>query len=188
MSVRVTAIFGHSWERFSREIVQNIATAVSVNTNDLKFFPEPPFKTAEEDFAASGCVFCSLAHSYTLLFGSRTLILSSPDRWSRFLINVDCRQSFLRACRSISPLSRSSEILIIPGGTIIEDLYYDRAPFEEFKKAAARNWGSANIDIDHIYGENEVYRNNGKRVDYALVSASSPLVCNTFETKHTTTS
>ena len=169
MSVRVTAILGHPWEHFARENLQKIASAISGAANDLKFCPMPPSKTPEEDFATYGSTLCSVTNSFTWRFGSKVIILSSCDRWSRFLINSECRQLFLNTCKRICVLSKSSEVLILPGGSVIEDLIYDNAVFETFKDAASQHWGPANININRIYEENELYRNNGKRVDYALV-------------------
>ena len=187
MSVCVSAIIAHPWKGFSRDIAQNVASTISGTTDPPKYLLEPPIKTPEDDFLAHGYVHCSLANSFMLDFGSKVLIFGNADRWSRFLINIECRRSFLTVCKNLTVLCQAPEVLLLPEGSIIEDLLHDGATFDTFKQAASRHWGPPNIDIDRIYGEDELYRNNGKRVDYALIPAETLLNARYIdtETKHT---
>jgi hypothetical protein len=173
MSVWVTSILAHPWESFSRDLAQKIASIVSGTIDSPRYILEPPLKSPEDAFSAHGNVHCSLANNFTLYFGAKVLILGKADPWSTFLTNGECRRSFLTACKDLAGLCLATEILLLPEGTAIEALLYDGAAFDHFKQAANKHWGPPNIEIDRIYREDELYRNNGKRVDYALIQAET---------------
>ena len=173
MSVWVTAMLSHPWNGFSDEIVQRLSRAVSSETALPKWSPDPDFKSAEEAFNSQKGAMFFLPGNFTLFFGKQFLILEHTDRWSTFLVNAESRRRVLIVCRSLLHLTESKEILLLPEGTVLMDLYYDSASFEAVKSAAAEKWGAPNLNLHRIYTEEEINKNLGERVNYFLIDRAS---------------
>jgi hypothetical protein len=169
MSVWVSAILEHHW-KFSQKKIQEVARAISNQLQPIEWSNIDSFSSPNSQFAATKSVLYFLPDNFNLWFGKKTITLEHTDRWSRFLTNKQSRQHFLKASKTLAKLTKANEMLILPEGTILEDLRQSGS-FDDFKREANKIWGLPNLDIDRIYTENEAYQNSGKRVNYFLIDA-----------------
>lgn len=172
MSVWVTALLGHNWPRFSLEIVEEIARAISTEMTSAKWRQHPTFQSPEEEFDAEGTVSFVLPSNYSIRIGKSLLYLGHPDRWSTFLANATTRHQFVATCRKVAELTTAMEILLLPEGTVLMDDFYNGVGFEEIKRAACRKLGDPDLDVAHIYTEDDIRQMPTSRVHYFLVNTS----------------
>ena len=169
MSVWVSAILSHNWESFSPKIIEEIAHAISKGTPTRKR-RHPSFKSPEKEFAAEKTVQLFLPEDFTLMFGKKIICVEHTDRWSTFLTDNKSRNHFLSACKTIASLSGAKEILFLPEGTVLMDLYYGGDGFDDCKSKANRIWGPPDLDISRIYTTDEICQYSDKRVHYFLTN------------------
>lgn len=132
--------------------------------------------SAEKDFEMHGCASVGFSGRFFLRFSRRILVIDYAERWTSFLQLHDTRRYFLTACFRLCDLAKSSEIMIVPEGSIVADLAYGKANFQDVKQQAELVWGKPDLDIEHIYSEEEVALLGTNRVHYFLVTPahSSP--------------
>jgi hypothetical protein len=173
MSVWVSAILAHNWTSFYKKTIQEIAHAVSRQTTPIKWLQHPSLKSPEEEFEAEGTVSFFLPGDFHVWYGKKILCLEHTDRWSTFLINEESRYHFLSACKAAADLAETKEILLLPEGTSLMDVYYGKAGFEDCRHSANQIWGTPDLEIDRIYSTEEIQRMPHNRVHYFLIHAAS---------------
>ena len=158
----------HPWAQFSEPIIDQLADAISPNAQlpRWRLISESGF--AARDFEMYGAASFRVSNIYNLCFASKILMLGNQERWLASLSDRAVRQTFLEVCRRVAGITGAKELLLLPEGTILNDLLYDRIGFDGLKNRAEDVWGKADLDIHRIYSESEVRRFEVDRIHYFL--------------------
>ena len=100
--------------------------------------------------------------------------LTLATRWTAILMHKGERKQFLSGCKAAARLAGADELLLLPEGTIVEDLLREGVDYKEFKRRAEEQLGSPDLDIHRIYTEREIRELRQKRVHYFLVKTDAP--------------
>lgn len=174
VSVMASAIIGHPWTEFSETTVQRISWAATGARTAPKWFGNPELKSAEEDFKTHGYAPFFLPRRYSLYFSRNIMELKLATRWSAILIHKGERRQFVSACQAVARVVGADEMILLPEGTILEDLVRSSVTYSEFKLAAKEQLGPPDLDIHKIYCEREIRALRQKRIHYFLVSTLAP--------------
>ena len=172
MSARVSAIMSHRWETFSQKTVREMACSIFGESADISWV-NSSFTTPEDEFATDGTVRLSLPTGFSLYFGKKIICLLHTDRWYRFLTNQESHGTFLETSTWMAKLTGSEEIIIGHDDDRLMDLYYDDKGYEDFKQGAIRIWGPPDLEMNHIYSEEEMDRMPKNRGHYGVVKITN---------------
>jgi hypothetical protein len=169
MSTCISSIMSHKWPTFSLEFVENVVRAIRPGSGaSYKLISESG--SANQDFVNNHFVLFSVSDGFSLRFGQKILGVNFDERWSIFLIQKGSRERVISVFNRIASVARSREALLLPGGTILEDAFFDGVDFNEVKKRALKCWGSADLDIGKLYAEDELSMLGHDRVHYFVIS------------------
>ena len=168
MSVWVNCIMGHTLgggvlDRIP-EIVRTVSSGIA---GALTWRPEPVFRSVAEEFEAHGAPM-ALYEEFSFRASAKLLILGHTDRWTRFLSNQESRNEFVRASKRAATMLEARQLVFVPEGTLLDDLYIDGQPFEQLVAFAAKNWGPPDLEISRIYSLEEVKAFSLERIHYFL--------------------
>jgi hypothetical protein len=169
MSVNTLAILPHQWATFSPKVMDEIANAVCPNGSSLEWKLISESGSAEEDILKFGLVIFRLSGGVTLSIGRKILGFESDDRWLTVLTQKDVREEFISLCERIARVVDARESLIVPEGTVLQDSFYEALSFKEVKQSALQQWGLPDLELSHIYTEDEIRQLGYQRVHYFLI-------------------
>ena len=82
------------------------------------------------------------------------------------------RRLFLSGCKAAAQLAGAEELILLPDGTVLEDLVRTGVEYEDFKRSAQEQFGPPDLDIHKIYSEREIRKLRQKRIHYFLVKTT----------------
>lgn len=172
MSVWASAVISHPWAEFSEDIIQRISWAATGARTAPKWFGDPDFKSAQENFNTYGSVSFFLPQQYSLLISRTLMELTLATSWKAILMHKGERKQFLLGCKAVAQLAGADELIVLPDGTVMEDLIRECAKYNEFKHATEEKLGPPDLDIHKIYSEREIRELRQKRIHYFLVKTT----------------
>ena len=172
MSVFCSAIIGHRWNGFSQGTIEQISKAVSDEQRQPEWLKFSQHASADEEFTDGGVVTFGLPGRFSLTYATNLLDLGYGIRWTAFLIHKIDRTTFLSACKKVVELARTTELILLPEGTGIQDDVRSGIDFEEIKRQTFKTLGPPDLDIRKIYTEDEINRFSQSRVHYFLVDTT----------------
>jgi len=162
----------HRWETFSQKTVEQMAHNIFGESAGVGWV-NSSFLSSEHEFATDGTVRLSLPAGFSLYFGRKIICLMHTDRWYRFLTNQESHAAFLQTSTSVAKTTGAEEILIAHDDDLLMNLYYDGKGYEDFKQEAIRMWGAPDLEMSHIYSEEEMDNMPKNRGHYSVVKITN---------------
>jgi len=170
MSVWTSAIIGHQWGASSLKQITHILSIIPSETGAPQKRLVSESGSAEQDFAEFGAATFLLSQRFMLKVGRQIIVLIDNKKWSGLLMDQATRQDFLSVCYKISNITGASKILLLPEGTVLEELLYENLDFDSVKKRAQELWGPPDLDVNCVYSGEDLHKIGSDRIHYMLIN------------------